>query len=120
MPNTKSAEKRIRQTATRTARNRRIKSIVKTSIHRFEEAVQTGDADTAKAKMAAAASLIDKAAAKGVILRILLRKSLGWRTLNRAWPTDFLLISICPGSISITLPGTEIALVCPLFGSLVN
>ncbi len=86
MPNTKSAEKRIRQTATRTARNRRIKSTVKTSIRRFEEAVQTGDTDTAKAKLAAAASLIDKAAAKGVIHKntAARKKSRLARILNRA------------------------------------
>ncbi|HOL18378.1 MAG TPA: 30S ribosomal protein S20 [Bacillota bacterium] len=86
MPNTKSAEKRVRQTKIRTARNRRIKSIVKTSIRRFEEAVQAGDMDTAKAKMVAAASLIDKAAAKGVIHKnnAARKKSRLARILNRA------------------------------------
>jgi len=86
LPNTKSAEKRVRQTKIRTARNRRIKSIVKTSIRRFEEAVQAGDMDTAKAKMVAAASLIDKAAAKGVIHKnnAARKKSRLARILNRA------------------------------------
>lgn len=67
MPNTKSAEKRIRQTEKRTARNRRIKSMVKTSIRRFEEAVQSGDADSARIKLLSASRQIDKAAAKGVL-----------------------------------------------------
>jgi len=67
LPNTKSAEKRIRQTEKRTARNRRIKSIVKTSIRRFEEVMQSGDVETARVKLLSATRQIDKAAAKGII-----------------------------------------------------
>lgn len=67
MPNTKSAEKRVRQTEKRTARNRRIKSMVKTSIRRFDEAVQSGDAEASRAKLISATRRIDKAVAKGVI-----------------------------------------------------
>ena len=67
MPNIKSAEKRVRQTAVRTARNRRVKSIVKTSIRRYEEAVQSGDSESAREKLKAAIRRIDKAAAIGVI-----------------------------------------------------
>lgn len=67
MANTKSAEKRIRQTATRTERNRQRRSLVKTSIRRFEEALQTGEEDAARDKLTAASRQIDKAAAKGVI-----------------------------------------------------
>ncbi|MBS3943266.1 MAG: 30S ribosomal protein S20 [Dethiobacter sp.] len=67
MPNTKSAEKRVRQTEKRTARNRRIKSMVKTAIRRFEEAMQAGDADAARVKLVSATQQIDKAAAKGIL-----------------------------------------------------
>ncbi|HHX58979.1 MAG TPA: 30S ribosomal protein S20 [Candidatus Moranbacteria bacterium] len=67
MPNIKSAEKRVRQTAVRTARNRRVKSILKTSIRRYEEAVQSGDSESAREKLKAAIRRIDKAAAIGVI-----------------------------------------------------
>lgn len=67
MPNIKSAEKRARQTAVRTERNRRVKSMVKTSIHRFEEALQSGDREAARASLVTAIRRIDKAAAKGVV-----------------------------------------------------
>lgn len=85
MPNTKSAEKRIRQTEKRTARNRRLKSMVKTSIRRFEESVQSGDAEAAKIKLLSATRQIDKAAAKGVMHKntAARKKSQLTRTFNR-------------------------------------
>ncbi|HPU00959.1 MAG: 30S ribosomal protein S20 [Firmicutes bacterium] len=67
MPVTKSAEKRMRQTLKRTARNRRVKSIVKTATRRFEEAIQSGDRELAQSRLIAAIRKIDQAAAKGVI-----------------------------------------------------
>jgi small subunit ribosomal protein S20 len=85
LPNTKSAEKRVRQTEKRTARNRRMKSMVKTSIRRFEEAVHAGDAEAAKIKLLSATRQIDKAAAKGVIHKntAARKKSQLTRTFNR-------------------------------------
>lgn len=85
MPNTKSAEKRIRQTEKRTARNRQVKSMVKTSIRRFEEALQTGDTESAKQKLLSATRQLDKAASKGVINKrtAARKKSQLTRTLNR-------------------------------------
>lgn len=67
MPVTKSAEKRMRQTVTRTARNRRIKSMVKTTMRRFEEAIQSGDRELAQSRLIAAIRQIDQAAAKGIL-----------------------------------------------------
>jgi len=67
LPNIKSAEKRARQAAVRTERNRRVKSVVKTSIRRFKEALQSGDGESAREKLKAAIRQIDKAAARGVI-----------------------------------------------------
>ncbi len=67
MPVTRSAEKRMRQTITRTARNRRVKSMVKTSVRRFEEAIQSGDRELARTRLITAIRRIDQAAAKGVI-----------------------------------------------------
>ncbi|HOB28704.1 MAG: 30S ribosomal protein S20 [Dethiobacteria bacterium] len=67
MPVTRSAEKRMRQTSKRTARNRRIKSMVKTAIRRFEEALQSGDRELARDKLIKAVRQIDRAVAKGVI-----------------------------------------------------
>ena len=67
MPVTRSAEKRMRQTSKRTARNRRINSMVKTAIRRFEEALQSGDRELARDKLIKAVRQIDRAVAKGVI-----------------------------------------------------
>jgi small subunit ribosomal protein S20 len=67
LPNTKSAEKRVRQVVARTERNRRAKSMVKTSIRRFEEALKSGDQESAQARLLAAIRQIDKAAAKGIV-----------------------------------------------------
>jgi small subunit ribosomal protein S20 len=67
LPNTKSAAKRARQIKVRTARNRRYKSMIKTSIRRFEEALQSGDLESSKIRLIAAIRQIDKAAAKGVV-----------------------------------------------------
>lgn len=67
MANIKSAEKRVRQTATRTLRNRSAKTRVKNARKAATEAVKTGDKATATAKVAALASAADKAANRGVI-----------------------------------------------------
>lgn len=67
MPVTKSAKKRMRQTVTRTARNRRVKSMVKTSMRRFEEAIQGGNVELARTRLIAAVRRIDQAAARGVL-----------------------------------------------------
>ncbi|MEW5785249.1 MAG: 30S ribosomal protein S20 [Bacillota bacterium] len=67
MPNTKSAEKRVRQVVARTAENRRIKSTLKTAIRRFEEALKSGDQEAARVKLTAAVRKIDQAAATGVV-----------------------------------------------------
>ncbi len=67
MANTKSAEKRLRQTITRTARNQSIKSAVKTYIRQFEESLQTGDREMIQQKFITAISQIDRAWSKGVL-----------------------------------------------------
>ncbi len=67
LANNKSTEKRIRQTEKRTDRNSRLKSILKTSIRRFEEALQANDQDVAQGKLVAATRQIDKAVAKGIL-----------------------------------------------------
>lgn len=67
MANTRSAEKRIRQTRVRTLRNRIYKSRVKTAVRRFEEALAEGDRARAAELLRKASSVIDKAAKKGVI-----------------------------------------------------
>ncbi|NLA11533.1 MAG: 30S ribosomal protein S20 [Firmicutes bacterium] len=67
MPVTKSAEKRMRQTVKRTARNRHAKSVVKTAIRRFEESLQDGDREVAQNNLRQAVRQIDQAVAKGIL-----------------------------------------------------
>ena len=62
MANIKSAKKRILVTETKTARNKAIRSEVKTSIKKVEAAVAAGD----KAALKSASSVIEAACSKGV------------------------------------------------------
>ena len=65
MPNIKSAMKRVTVTEHKTLRNKMVKSATKTAVKKFDTAVAS---KTATAEMlSTAASVVDKAAAKGVI-----------------------------------------------------
>ena len=66
MANIKSAKKRILVTETRTARNKSIRSAVKTSIKKVEAAIAANDKAAAQAALLAATSEISKATSKGV------------------------------------------------------
>lgn len=66
MANIKSAEKRVRQTATRTLRNKSAKTRVKNARKAAQEAVKAGDTSAA-VKIATLSSAADKAANRGVI-----------------------------------------------------
>ena len=66
MANIKSAKKRILVNQTKAARNKSIKSGVKTAIKKVDAAVAAKDAAVAKEALLAATSAIDKAATKGV------------------------------------------------------
>jgi len=63
----KSAIKRIKQTAKKTARNRHVSSTLKTYIKRVREAVAANDKDAAVAALKVAIPVIDASATKGVI-----------------------------------------------------
>ena len=67
MPNIKSAIKRVEVTRKRTVRNTRIKSSLKTTIRRFEEAMSDADRDEAGLRLKKAIVAIDKAVTKGVL-----------------------------------------------------
>jgi small subunit ribosomal protein S20 len=69
MPNVASAKKRVRQTEKRTARNRHVRSTVRTWMKRVREAVKSGDKTAAQAALARAIRTIDKAVSKGVYHR---------------------------------------------------
>ncbi len=66
MANIKSAKKRILVTQTRTARNKSIRSAVKTSIRKVEAAIAAKDQAAAQAALKNATSVISKATSKGV------------------------------------------------------
>ena len=66
MANIKSAKKRILVTETKTAKNKAIKSEVKTSIKKVEAAVNAGDKAAAVAELKNAISVIESAGSKGI------------------------------------------------------
>ncbi len=66
MANIKSAKKRILVTETKAARNKAIRSKVKTYIKKVDAAVAAGDKAAAQAALTAAISEIEKAGSKGV------------------------------------------------------
>jgi small subunit ribosomal protein S20 len=61
MANNKSALKRIRQTATRTERNKSVKTQVKTQKKKTLEAAASGDAKAVQEQLKAYSSVVDKA-----------------------------------------------------------
>ncbi len=66
MANIKSAKKRILVNRSKAARNKSIKSAVKTEVKKVYTAIAENDKEAAKAACLSATSKIDKAASKGV------------------------------------------------------
>ena len=66
MANIKSAKKRILVNQTKAARNKAIRSTVKTAIKKVEAAADAGDKAAAQAALQAATKEIEMAASKGV------------------------------------------------------
>ena len=66
LANIKSAKKRILVTKTRTARNKAIKSKVKTYIKKVDAAIAANDKAAANEALKTAVSEINKAASKGI------------------------------------------------------
>ncbi|MGI6264866.1 MAG: 30S ribosomal protein S20 [Acutalibacteraceae bacterium] len=66
MPNIKSAKKRVKVIATKTARNKATRSALKTEIKKANEAIATGAADKDVA-VKQAVKKIDQAVAKGIL-----------------------------------------------------
>ena len=67
MANIKSQIKRNKQNEKARLRNKAVKSELKTSVRKFREAANAGDAEAAQTAMLAASIKLDKAASKGVI-----------------------------------------------------
>ena len=74
MANIKSAKKRILVNRTKAARNKAIKSAVKTSMKKVEAAVANKDKAAAEVALKDAVSTISKATSKGVYHKKQLRK----------------------------------------------
>ena len=66
MANIKSDKKRILVNRTKAARNKSIKSAVKTAVKKVDAAVALKDKEAASSALVEAISTIDKAASKGV------------------------------------------------------
>jgi len=66
LANIKSAKKRVLVNQTKAARNKSIKSKVKTAIKKVDVAVQDKDVEAAKAALQVAITEISKAGSKGV------------------------------------------------------
>lgn len=69
MANHRSAEKRIRQTVERTARNRTRVSRIRTFVKKVEAAIGEGNKEAASAAFAAAAPELQRGVGKGVLHR---------------------------------------------------
>jgi small subunit ribosomal protein S20 len=67
MPTTKSGKKRHRQSLERRAKNRAVKSAVKTQVRKVRAAVAAGDIAKAETELRLAATKLDRAGAKRVI-----------------------------------------------------
>ncbi|WP_297517542.1 30S ribosomal protein S20 [uncultured Clostridium sp.] len=67
MANIKSAKKRIKVTATKTLRNKMLKSALKTAIKKFEVAIDTKNTEEAKVLYTSAARTLDMSVSKGIV-----------------------------------------------------
>ncbi len=69
MPNIKSAIKRVNVIEKKTLRNNMVKSSYKTSVKKFEQAIEAGNVEDAKKLFVEATKKIDQACTKGVIVK---------------------------------------------------
>ena len=67
MANTRSAEKRNRQTQKRRARNQGVRTRVKSAVRKVRENLERGEVAAAQEAFVAAARVIDQASSKGVV-----------------------------------------------------
>lgn len=69
MPQRAAMKKHLRQTRTRTLRNRRRKRAIKQSVRQVMDAARAGDAEAAQIALIDAQKALDKAAQRGVVHR---------------------------------------------------
>ena len=84
MANTRSAEKRMRQSEKRRVRNAGIRSGVRTAVKSVRSAIESGSVDEARVQWSRTIKVLDKAATKGVVHKnaVARRKSRLTRQLN--------------------------------------
>jgi small subunit ribosomal protein S20 len=69
LANTRSAEKRNRQSQKRRARNVSVRTRVKSAVKKVRESIERGELAAAQEAFVVAARLIDQASSKGVVHR---------------------------------------------------
>jgi small subunit ribosomal protein S20 len=69
MANTKSAEKRMRQSEKRRARNRAARAAMRTAVKKVRGAIDAGDAGQAETALKEAVAVIDRSVTKNVVHR---------------------------------------------------
>ena len=69
MANHASSKKRIRQTAKRTIRNKKIRTTMRTYVKAVREAIEAGDKEAAEKALQQASRRIDMAVSKGIYHR---------------------------------------------------
>ena len=69
MPNTATAKKRLRQNIVRRARNRAVKSTVRTQVKKVLTSIDAGETEAAEREYRAAAKGLDRAIARRIIHR---------------------------------------------------
>ena len=67
MPNIKSAKKRVKVTEAKTLQNKMFKNRMRTTIKKFNAAVDSGNKEEANAAYTAVIKILDQAAARGTI-----------------------------------------------------
>ena len=67
MPNIKSAKKRVKVISAKTLQNKMFKNSLRTTVKKFNLAVESGDKAAAEAAYKDAVKKIDQAAARGII-----------------------------------------------------
>ncbi len=67
MPNIKSAKKRVKVIATKTLKNKMFKTSLKTTVKKYQAALESGDKAAAEAAYKAAIKKVDQAAGRNVI-----------------------------------------------------
>ncbi len=67
MPNIKSAEKRVAIAKVRTAKNKSMRSEMKTNIKKFDTAISEGNREAAVSAYKVAVKTVDHASSKGLI-----------------------------------------------------